>query len=127
VALALLAVGALAAWRGLARGDATTLECPPGSIHLDQGGVARCGPGRPLPAGQLLTLGGLVDLGTATADELALIPGISAALAGRLVAARTARGGFASWAEVDQVEGVGPARLERLQRACHLTALDAGL
>jgi competence protein ComEA len=127
VALALLAVGALAAWRALAPGDPSTPDCPPGAIHLDEGGVARCGPGRPLPAGQALTLGAPIDLGSATADELALVPGISAALAGRLVAARTARGGFASWAEVDQVEGVGPARLERLRRYCQLTALDAGL
>jgi competence protein ComEA len=122
VALALLAVAALAAWRAFTwPGPAAALDCAPGAIHLDPRGVAVCAPGAALPAGQVLTLGGQLVLATASAEELALIPGISRALAERLVEARTARGGFRSWAEVDQVQGVGPGRLARLQQYCLLS------
>jgi competence protein ComEA len=128
VALGLVAVGALAGWRALTWPTSEpALDCPPGAIHLDEQGVARCGQGAPLPAGQAVTVGRRLRLDLATAEDLALIPGISAALAQRLVAARTALGGFGSWTQVDAVEGVGPVRLERLQRFCELSATDAGL
>jgi competence protein ComEA len=127
LALALLAVGALGAWRAMSTPDATAPDCAPEALHLDAQGAAVCGPGAALGAGQALTVGGRVDLQTASAADLALVPGISAALAERLVKARAERGGFASWDDVDRVEGVGPARLERLRRHGQLTALDAGL
>src|SRR5690606_13774532 len=57
-----------------------------------------------------------LDLATATTGELQQIPGVGPVLAGRLVARRDSLGGFADWAVVDAVAGVGPAMLERLQQ-----------
>lgn len=104
-----------------------SLTCPPQGVHLDSQGVARCGAGRPLPAGQALTVGLPIDLNRVTADELALVPGISEDLARRLVEERTRLGGFSSWDEVDLVEGVGVVRLTRLQQNCQLRSTDGGV
>lgn len=103
------------------------LDCPATEVHLDAHGVARCGPGSTLPAGQALTLGLPLDLNRVTADELALVPGISDDLAHRVVDERTRIGGFTSWDQVDLVEGVGLVRLERLQRHCQLPLTDGGV
>jgi competence protein ComEA len=96
-------------------------------VHLDERRVARCGPGEPLPVGQALTVGQTVDLNHVSAAELALIPGISGELARRLVDERARRGGFRSWNEVDEIEGVGLARLDRLQQHCRLQMTDSGV
>ena len=103
------------------------LDCPSTEVHLDERGVARCGPGAPLPAGQALTLGLSLNLNRVTAGELALIPGISEDLARRLVEERARLGGFRSWDEVDAVEGVGAVRLTRLQQRCQLPTTDGGV
>jgi competence protein ComEA len=124
--LGLLAVATaigVAAWPS----DLPALDCPPSAVRLDQAGVARCGPGRPLPAGQALTVGLPLDLNRVTPAELALVPGISEDLASRLVEERTRRGGFTSWDEVDVVEGVGEVRLARLQHYCQLQFTDSGV
>ena len=128
VALVLAAVAGLVAFRTFTWPDPPPApDCAPGEVRLDARGTARCGPGRPLPAGQALTLGARLELQTATAAELAMIPGISVALGQRLVEARATLGGFESWGQVDQVEGVGPATLERLQSHCRLSPRDAGV
>jgi hypothetical protein len=103
------------------------LECEPALVHLDDAGVARCGAGGALPAGQALTLGLALDLNRASAEELALVPQINGELARRLVETRTRLGGFRSWAEVDAVEGVGNVRLARLREHCRLETSDAGV
>ena len=103
------------------------LDCPPGDVHLDARGVARCGSGHPLPGGQALTVGLPLDLNRASAEELALVPGIGDDLARRLVLERDRRGGFSSWDEVDVVEGVGVVRLTRLQQHCQLQTIDGGV
>jgi competence protein ComEA len=118
---------------GLAVGKAlwpdakAALDCPSDEVRLDARGVARCAPGAPLPAGQALTVGRPLDLNRVTADELALVPGISVELARRLVAERARLGGFSSWEEVDAVEGVGAVRLTRLQERCQLPTGDGGV
>lgn len=96
------------------------LDCPADQVHLGPDGVARCGPGAPLPAGAKLTLGVPLDLNTATADDLAQLPGVGPALARAIVDERTRRGGFKSWDEVDTVPGVGPARIETLKAAVEI-------
>jgi competence protein ComEA len=102
------------------------LACPDGGpVRLDAEGVATCGPGRDLPAGQALTLGQKFDCNTASEADLALVPGVGPSLAHELVAARD--GGFTSWAQVDAVVGVGPARLNALQAACDIRGGDAGV
>jgi competence protein ComEA len=118
VLLAALAVAVLAWWRWPSSGSA--LDCPDGQVFLDDAGVVRCGPGAPLPAGQALTVGQPIDLNAATVDDLALLPGVGPELARALVDERQRLGHFTSWEQVDAVPGVGPARLETLQRACSL-------
>jgi competence protein ComEA len=54
-------------------------------------------------------------LSHAPADSLDLLPGIGPVLAGRIVDARRARGGFSSWKEVLDVKGVGPRLVARWQ------------
>ena len=51
------------------------------------------------------------------ADELALmaLPGIGPVLAQRLLAYRRAHGPFASWADLEAVEGIGPYLIEKLK------------
>jgi competence protein ComEA len=123
VALA-AALGAFGLWRPAPAAAPDT--CPDGGARrLDADGVARCGPGAELPPGQALTLGATFDCNAASEAELALVPGVGAAVARALVAARD--GGFTSWEQVDAVPGVGPARLLALQAACELRWVDAGL
>lgn len=103
------------------------LSCPPGQVRLNAAGVATCAAGQVLPVGQAHTVRQLADLNRATADDLALLPGVSAALAQALVAERTRLGRFTRWDEVDGVEGVGPQRLALLQAEYTLDFEDAGL
>jgi competence protein ComEA len=96
------------------------LDCPAAEVHLDEQGVAHCGPGRPLPAGQALSAGGKLDLNKASADDLALVSGIGPALAKALVDERTRLGKFSSWDEVDAVPGVGEVKLAALKNATEI-------
>ncbi len=96
------------------------LDCPADQVHLGADGIARCGPGAPLPAGAKLTLGAPLDLNQASADDLAELPGVGPQLAKAIVDERTRRGGFKSWDEVDAVPGVGPARLDTLKAAVEI-------
>ena len=56
-----------------------------------------------------------VNLATASADEIALLPGVGPSLAGRIVAERARSGGFATVDELARVAGVGEATLEALR------------
>lgn len=118
VLLAALALAIVAWWRWPSQQPA--LDCPNGQVTLDPDGVAHCGPGAPLPAGQALTVGQPLDLNAASQADLALLPGVGPELAKALVDERQRLGGFASWEQVDAVPGVGPARLSTLQQACAL-------
>lgn len=62
-----------------------------------------------------------LDPNTASADELAVLPGIGPALARRIIAHRQqhaatqpARPAFLTPADLDTISGIGPATLERL-------------
>ena len=55
-----------------------------------------------------------LDLNTASADELELLPGIGPARAARLVEARRRRGGFKSLSELEEKTLLGPGASERL-------------
>ena len=59
--------------------------------------------------------GGIVNVNTATVEELDTLPGVGPALAERIIAYREANGPFADLAALDAVEGVGPALLEGIQ------------
>lgn len=61
------------------------------------------------------TPGGGVDINTASAEELASLPGIGPALARRIVEWRTANGPFRDAEALDAVPGIGPATVARLR------------
>jgi competence protein ComEA len=64
------------------------------------GGAARTGP---------------VSLNSATADQLDQLDGVGPATAAKIIAWRTANGGFSSVDDLAQVAGIGPKKLEALR------------
>jgi len=56
-----------------------------------------------------------LDVNTAPADELAILPGLGPALAGRIVAHRDTHGPFAGLDALLEVPGIGPATLAGLR------------
>jgi competence protein ComEA len=59
--------------------------------------------------------GGPVSLSSATAADLEALDGVGPALAARIVAWRDSNGGFSSVDQLDEVPGIGPARMEALR------------
>lgn len=68
-------------------------------------------PGTPAPTARL-------NLNTASAAELELLPGIGPALAARIVEDRAANGPFRSVDDLDRVKGIGPKTLGRIRALC---------
>ena len=64
----------------------------------------------PLPASGIL-----VDLNTASVEQLEALPCFGPTLAARIVAYRQANGPFRSLEEIDQIEGVGPSCIEKVR------------
>ncbi len=60
-------------------------------------------------------LTGVVNVNTATVQELQLLPGIGESRAVALVELRKRRGGFKSLEELKEVKGIGDASLVRLR------------
>jgi competence protein ComEA len=60
-------------------------------------------------------LTGVVNVNTASAEELQLLPGIGAARARAVIDLRKQRGGFKSLEELKDVKGIGDGGLERLR------------
>lgn len=68
------------------------------------------------PAGEKGSASGeLVDLNTATVEQLDALPGVGPVTAAAIVAWREANGSFAGVDQLGEVEGIGPARLEKLR------------
>jgi competence protein ComEA len=59
--------------------------------------------------------GGPVQLSTATAEQLDVLPGIGPVTAQKIVDYRTQHGAFHSVEELDAIPGIGPARVEQLR------------
>jgi competence protein ComEA len=57
----------------------------------------------------------LVDLNTATVDELDTLPGVGPVTAAAILAWRDANGRFSSVDQLGNVDGIGPARLDKLR------------
>jgi competence protein ComEA len=60
-------------------------------------------------------LTGVVNVNTATAEELQLLPGIGESRAEAVIALRKERGGFKTIEELLEVEGIGEASFARLR------------
>lgn len=61
------------------------------------------------------SLSGVVNVNTATAEQLTLLPGIGEARAREIVAARQARGGFKRVEDLLAIKGIGEASLAKLR------------
>jgi competence protein ComEA len=61
-----------------------------------------------------------VDLNTATVEQLDTLPGIGPVTAAAIVAWRDANGRFGSVDQLGDVDGIGPARLEKLRDLVHV-------
>ncbi len=58
---------------------------------------------------------GIVNINTATPEQLELLPGIGESRAKAVIAVRKQRGGFKSVDELMEVKGIGEVALERLR------------
>lgn len=82
---------------------------------------------RPMPGAHLLLLGLTIDVNSATGSDLEALPGIGPSLARRIIAERTRRGCFSTAAELLDVKGIGPVRLERISSHISLGSCAATL
>jgi competence protein ComEA len=64
--------------------------------------------------------GASVDLNTATEEQLDALPGVGPVTAAAIVAWRAANGSFTSVDQLADVDGIGPARLEKLRAQVHV-------
>ena len=69
----------------------------------------------PLHAASDAALSGVVNINTATAEELQLLPGIGESRAKAVLVLRKQSGGFKSVDELAQVKGIGATALDRMR------------
>jgi competence protein ComEA len=67
------------------------------------------------PTGKASAPSGLVDLNAATVEDLDALPGVGPVTAAAIIAWRDANGRFTSIDQLGDVDGIGPARLEKLR------------
>ncbi len=112
-----LAVMLPSVWRRLRPLPAPVRSCEPEGRGVEPRHWVGCraDPGSPraLSGAERLRFGRPVDLEDARAEDLAVVPGLSARLAAEIVADRARRGPFASVEDLERVRGIGPVRLAR--------------
>ncbi|MCB9078747.1 MAG: helix-hairpin-helix domain-containing protein [Anaerolineaceae bacterium] len=59
--------------------------------------------------------GGIINLNTATLEQLDSLPGVGPAIAQRILDYRDSVGGFSSIEEITQVSGIGPATFDKIK------------
>ncbi|MGE2835023.1 helix-hairpin-helix domain-containing protein [Mycobacterium sp. SMC-4] len=93
------------------------LEAPPGQPGQMGSSVVAESSATPsgLPAEKPGAATALVDLNTATVEQLDTLPGIGPVTAAAIVAWRDANGRFQSVDQLGDVDGIGPARLDKLR------------
>lgn len=84
------------------------------AVHSDTG-PANTTPANTAPAATSAAPTGPVNLNTATAEQLDALPGVGPVTAAAIVAWRQANGRFGSVDQLADVDGIGPARLEKLR------------
>jgi competence protein ComEA len=82
---------------------------------ISSGRPTDAAPETPSTGGKTPAPGGLVDLNAATVEELDTLPGIGPVTAAAIIAWRDANGRFTSIDQLGDVDGIGPARLEKLR------------
>jgi competence protein ComEA len=108
---------AIAAAGGL-RGDADPAELNLAAVLVDGSqivigtkgaprGEVRVGPSSDAPGGSSSSAGVLVNLNTATLDQLDTLPGVGPVLAQAIIDYRTKRGKFTKIEELQEVDGIG--------------------
>ena len=96
-------------FRGLAAGAAALL--------LSVGGAALAGPPSSTPETSLV---GVVNVNTATDEELQLLPGIGPSRARAVLEYRKTHGAFKSVDELTSVSGIGERALDKIRQHCVL-------
>lgn len=95
------------------------IAAPPGQPAVLGSSVTSGSPDGPAgPASQATTgpkPGELIDLNTATVQQLDTLPGVGPVTAAAIVAWRDTHGKFTSVEQLAEVDGIGPARLEKLR------------
>ncbi|MFO0829586.1 MAG: helix-hairpin-helix domain-containing protein [Phycisphaerales bacterium] len=70
---------------------------------------------RPTPTAPVRIAAHRVDVNSASAEEIGLLPEVGAELAATIVADRESRGPFADVRDLDRVKGIGPATVAELE------------
>ncbi len=95
-------------------GEGSPSAAPPPAAS----GPATEAPPAEAPAPRPASGGAGVNINTASASELQKLPGIGPSKAAAILADRDARGAFKSCADLDRVQGIGPATVAGLVDAC---------
>ncbi len=85
------------------------------SLPAGQYGAAVAAGATPSAGGGATTTGGLVDLNRATTADLDTLPGIGPSLAAAIVSYRDKHGRFRQVEDLNQVPGIGAAKLEAIR------------
>src|SRR5689334_20215906 len=95
------------------------IAAPPGQPAVMGSAVGDVPAGAPESPGTAAPAGP-VDLNTATVEQLDTLPGVGPVTAAAIVAWRDAHGRFTSVEQLGDVDGIGPARLEKLRELVHV-------
>jgi competence ComEA-like helix-hairpin-helix protein len=98
-----------------------SFDCPFPAVVVDQNNMPKLvceitNNSQPLSGIQNILIGSLISVNTAQAKDLEAIPKIGPVMAQRIIEFRKERGKITSLDELLQVKGIGPKRLEFLEK-----------